>query len=275
MITKAIIPVAGRGRRMHPITLAMAKAMLPLPSGPDRTVPVVHLICAEAATAGIDELLLVVSPEHRSMFEDYFGGLSDSERADLPGRIELDVQMAPKGFGSAVGVGREFVGDDTFMLLLGDHVYLATDGQKSCAAQVASAYGQYGGVAMVGVQSVNTDELARVGVVAGDPISLEVYRCRDYVEKPTPQVAIEHLKTPGLGEGEFLGHCGIYVFTPEIFGFIASLEKGGGVVELAAAQCMLLKANPQDYLLCRIQGRARDIGSSASYIETFKAMADE
>ncbi len=260
---------------MHPITLAMAKAMLPLPSGRDRTVPVVHLICAEAAAGGIDEVLLVVSPEHQSMFEDYFGGLSDSERSDLPGRIEFDVQVAPKGFGSAVGVGKEFIGDDTFMLLLGDHVYRAADGQASCAAQVASAHAEYGGVAMVGVQDVNSDELARIGVVAGDPISCQVYRCRDFVEKPTPQMAAEHLKTPGLGEGEFLGHCGIYVFTPEIFGFIASLETAGGLVELAAAQCMLLKAHRQDYLLCRIQGRARDIGSPGGYIETFKAMANE
>lgn len=272
MITKAIIPVAGRGRRMQQITHGGPKAMLPLPSGDGRTAPAVHLICAEAASGGIDEVLLVVSPEYENVIRSYFGEFlsAGTEAAPmLPGRIQFATQASPRGSGDAVAAGRAFAGDQPFMLLLGDHLYQAGSGESSCAAQIASAFAVHGGCAMIGVQQVGLAELPNVGVVRGEPIGGDIYRCTDFIEKPTPHEASERLKTPDLPDGEFLVHCGIYVFSPEVFECIELAgARPGDEVELSAAQSLLLQRHPQDYLLRRISGRAYDIGTPDGYART-------
>lgn len=272
MITKAIIPIAGKATRLRPLTDSMAKAMISLPAGNNTLLPVVHLICAEAAAAGIQEVLLVVSPDHQQQIERYFKKPRSGQPA-LPECIEIAVQLEPLGFGNAVAMGQDFAAGEPFMLFLGDHVYRASSAARPCAAQVADAFAMHDGVAMIGVQEVAADELDKVGAVAGVTIGQDVFRCVDFIEKPTAVQANDRLAMPELDAGRFLAHCGIYIFGPEIFGCLGRLDGDKGPVELAAAQSMLLKKNPDRYNLCRISGRAYDVGTPENYAKTFAAMA--
>jgi len=288
MIRKAIIPIAGAGSRLRPITSVLPKAMVPLPAGPQALVPVLHWICAEAAFGGVSEVLLIVSPAHRSLVADYLAaGERTGERtggslagpAALPDRIEIAVQANPAGFGDAVAMGRDFVGDDDFMLLLGDHVYLPDASAGACAAQLADAHSRARGPAMIAVQPVGLAEIAKVGVPAGEPIGGRLYRCRDFVEKPDPATAAERLVTPGLADGQFLAHCGIYIFSPEIFGCLAELAarpgRGGNELQLADAQSLLLERHRRDYYLFMIAGRGYDTGSVDNYVKAVAAFAEK
>ena len=269
MIRKALIPVAGRGTRLMPVTSVVPKAMFPLVDGRNNIRSVLHVICQQAASAGIESIGIVVSPWQRAMVQEYFKAVKQSNPDGLTGHIEYLVQPSPKGFGDAVMQATDFIGDEPFMLLLGDHIYVEDQNKPPCPAQVVMAFESVGGVAMIGMQPVPTEELSRVGVATGSEINKGIYRCYDFIEKPDPVTAQQRLITQGLSECSFLAHCGIYIFTPEIF---ACLQQLGNMIktpdkeiELAEAQNMLLKRYPNKYYLCKIDGRAHDIGTPEGY----------
>ena len=269
MIRKALIPVAGKATRLMPVSSVVPKAMFPLVDECNNIRSVLHVICRQAASAGIDAIGIVVSPWQTELVQQYFTAVRESNFGRLPIGIEYLVQTSPKGFGDAVMQAADFVGDEPFMLLLGDHIYVEDRNKPPCPAQVAKAFDSMGGVAMIGMQPVSTEELSKVGVASGVQIHQDIYRCTDFVEKPDPVTAQQRLVTEGLPEGTFLAHCGIYVFTPEIFDCLvavgATAQKSGREVELAEAQSMLLKRHPNNYFLCKIAGRAYDIGTPEGY----------
>ena len=271
MVRKALIPVAGKGTRLMPVSSVVPKAMFPLVDGRNEIRSVLHVICQQVVSAGIESVGIVVSPWQTEMIREYFKTVQQSNSDRLPSHIEYLVQPLPKGFGDAVMQATEFIGDEPFMLLLGDHIYVEDSNKPPCPAQVAKAFDSTGGVAMIGMQPVSTEELSRVGVAAGSEINKDIYRCADFIEKPDPVMAQQRLVTKGLPDGTFLAHCGIYVFTPEIFTRLQQLSNmiktPDKEIELAEAQSMLLKRYPNKYFLCKIAGRAYDIGTPAGYAE--------
>lgn len=270
MISRALIPVAGKGTRLLPLTSVVPKALLALVDGAGRIKSVLHVICEQAIQAGVSQIGVVVSPWQEDMIRRYFAAV-ESDFGRLPASIEYITQASPMGFGDAVLQGRSFVGDEPFMLLLGDHIQLPADGSPPCSAQVARAFEAVDAVAMVGMQQVPGDQLANVGVAKGVPVRRDVYRCTYIVEKPDLTTARDKLLTEGLRENTFLAHCGIYIFTPEIFDCIARVNeaasKQGGEVELTDAQVLLLDKHPQQYYLYKIAGRAYDLGTPGGYAD--------
>ena len=274
-IRKALIPIAGHGLRMGPICSAVPKAMLPLPCTHGRLRPMLHHICAEAKAADIEQVGLIVSPGTAAMVEGYLAAAGRADEAGLPAAVELIVQDHPRGFGDAVACGRDFVGGEAFVLLLGDHVRVPDAGKPCCVAQVIRAAETSDAETMIGVQVVGAEELAAVGVVAGQPAGERLYRCTAMVEKPDLATARTALRTDGLAEDRFLAHAGIFVFTSEVFARLATLAacRGEEELELTTAQQALLRDHPGRYLLYRVAGRTMDTGTPAAYIHTFEAMS--
>ena len=268
MIKKALIPVAGKGTRMLPLASVVPKALLGLVDGGGRMKSVLHVICEETIAAGVEQIGVVVSPWQEQMVRDYFAAV-ESESGKFGADIEYIIQGDPKGFGDAVLQCQDFVGNEAFMLMLGDHIHVAADGEAACGLQVVEAFDRAEAVTMVGVQPVPESELSKVGVASGDQIEQDVYRCRRFIEKPDPDVARSQLITAGLAENKYLGHCGIYVFTREIFGCIeqagAIARDAGKEVELADAQGLLLEQYPEQDYLYKISGQAYDLGTPIGY----------
>jgi len=265
MIRKAVMPIAGLAKRMRPYSAVVPKAMLPLVRR-DILRPVMNWILADVKSAGIDEVGIVASPDQIYMIEHYWKAVMEAGDEDLP-EIHILVQDRPAGFGDAVLQAAEYVGSESFALLLGDHVYVSFDAQP-CITQVVQAYEDHSGMAMVGVQAVSDAELCRVGTTAGYPIADRVYRCRAFVEKPSIDIARDQLRTIGLAEGQYLAHCGIYVFQPIIFDCLremASTRPTDSELELTGAQSLLLERFGDSYFLFHISGRALDVGSPEGY----------
>jgi len=320
MITKAVIPVAGLGTRMLPMSAVVPKCLLPLADAAGRCRAAVHWLCAAARDAGVAEAAVVVSPTQHELLACYFQaacGESGYAAADPPlPTLHFVVQDRPAGFGDAVLRAEPFVGRYPFLLLLGDHIHISPPGAPSCIAQVSNAFAQHKPAAMIGMQAVGEAELCRVGVARGVPVprgagvsparpagilpasgedgltsssGLEngthnagdtsaspptIFRATEFIEKPTPDQARERLVTPGLPDGQFLAHAGIYAFTSEIFSPLAHVRPDRtGEIPFAAAQQLFLERHPKDYLLCQILGQAHDLGHPAGYAAAQAAFA--
>ncbi len=274
-IDRAIVPIAGLATRMGPLCRAVPKAMLPLPGEGGSLSCVLHAILAQAARAGIRRVAIILRPDHEQAVRTYLAAARDADTAPLPTEIICIHQPEPEGFGAAVLRGEGFTESRPFLLMLGDHLHLSEPGKPPCAAQLVEAYARHPAAAMVGVQTVEEAELAKVGVCAGEPMEGRVYRCRVLAEKPSVQKARDKLSTPGLAEGTWLAHNGLYVFSGEVFDCLRETARcgiGGKELELAAAQQRLLEKHPHDYLLHRSAGSAMDTGSPGGYLRAFASL---
>jgi UTP--glucose-1-phosphate uridylyltransferase len=266
MVEKAVIPAAGEAVRLRPVSRVLPKGLFPLVGPGGQVRAVLHWILLEAARAGLKAAGVIVAPDRLEMFREYFASLGADERAPLPER-EWILQPSPAGFGDAVARAEAFTGDEPFLLMLGDHVYATAPSRPSCAAQVVAAFDAHGPAAMIGVRPVGGEELSRVGVCRGERIDERVFRGTGFIEKPDPAAAARDLRTPGEPQEQYLGHAGLYVFRPEIYRHLAKARRPQGQLELAAAQAALLAEHPEDYLLCRLDGRVWDVGTPEGYAQ--------
>src|SRR3954463_2268520 len=154
-VRKAFITAAGRGTRQYPASAAVQKEMFPLVDRDGLTKPVVQIIGEEAIDSGIEEICIVTAPGEESQYREYFKRLDnesvksfrgkdwailESEKLGAFGdRLHFAEQSSPEGFGHAVYQAKAFVGDEPFLLLLGDHIYISNTKER-CAQQLIKVY---------------------------------------------------------------------------------------------------------------------------------------
>lgn len=289
-ICKAVITAAGRGTRQFPATRTLQKEMLPLVDRDGVTKPALQLLVEEAVNAGIEQIAIVVNPESEAGIRAYFGSLTPEEEnwsddkqwlyeqaqhlQRLGERIVTVVQREPLGLGHAVYLCREFVGEEPFVMYLGDHVLLS-HGERNSTQQVLDVYAQTGG----NLSAVRRTPEARVslyGTLMGTPLPTppNTFQVTRMVEKPSPEQARAELRMPTLPEGVYYCFFGINVFTPEIFDCLEQTIAEGhrlkGEFQLTTAQQMLVERG--QYYACEIRAEALDIGIPQGYLEAQVAL---
>ncbi len=276
IITKAVIPVAGLGSRMGPISRAVPKCMFPLVDSRGRLRPLLHHACMEASAAGIDSVAIVVNPQQIDLLHRYFTAAGKESAAQLPVNIDFISQPQPRGLGEAIMLAEYFAAGEPFMMMLGDHAWVSDERARPSAAQVVDAYAEHRGAAMIGMQVVEPEILPNVGAARGRLVKDRLYVCEDIVEKPSADVARERLVSPDLGPEKYLAHNGIYIFSPEIFECLRELSQAyrpaGEELQLTGAQQLLLSRHREDYFLLNVAGRCMDCGAPAGYAEAFDAI---
>ena len=292
-VRKAVITAAGRGTRQYPASTAVQKEMFPLVDRDGLTKPVIQIIGEEAIDSGIEEICIIVQPGEEPHYRDYFRRLDDqtvksfrgkdwaileSEKLQAFGeRLHFAEQTSPEGFGHAVFQARSFVGNDPFLLLLGDHIYIS-DVKDRCARQLIRIYEQYLLDAVTGVQPTVERLLHLFGTIRGEPIDANrgIFRAGLIVEKPAISEAREKLATPGLPAGNYLAHFGMHVFSPRIFDsleyLIANDLREKGEIQLTAAQEHLRRQTDKYWCLIT-QGQRYDTGIPYGLMETQLALA--
>jgi UTP--glucose-1-phosphate uridylyltransferase len=245
-IKKAIITAAGQTQRT-----------LPLQSLVDRdgvTKTALQIIIEEILQAGVEEICAIVCPGDQAAYATAAGAHAK--------RIQFIEQSAPLGYGHAVHCGREFVGKNPFLLLVGDHLYLSGT-QKRCAQQLVEAAAAEN-CSVSAVQATHESKLPFYGAIGGRLVAGRqgLFEIDEVVEKPTPTEAEQRLIVPGLRAGHYLCFFGMHVLTPIVMEMLAedvarSGQKGG--VHLSNALAKL--ASRERYLACELQGRRHDIGA--------------
>ena len=289
-VRKALIPAAGFGTRLFPASKATKKELFPVIDRDGVAKPAILLIVEEALNAGIEEVVIVVQeqdlPDFRSFFEEQIsienynklpGHFQDYARRilDMGRRVTFVTQAAQEGFGHAVFCARPSLGDEPFLLMLGDHLYRsATD--VSCARQLVEAY-QRAGTSVVGLRRTPEAEIAAFGAATG--VWLEPDRLlnvTEFAEKPTVDYARTSLRVPGLPDGEYLTVFGQYVIKPQLFEYLEEHIRNNvrerGEFQLTSALDRLRQEDGFHGLI--VDGRRFDIGLPEHYLETLRTFRE-
>jgi len=263
MIRKAIVPMAGLGTRLYPISVVLPKGLMPfvLPDGTLTTG--LQLITQALLDASIEQIGIVVSPENRSVYEAFLAGGCEryaAARAMHPSlqqtfealqrlreRIRWIEQRDLWGFGHAVWCAHAFAAGEAVLVAVGDHIPLPLESPTAIAA-VLALYAKYQ-TPVYGVHRVPLDKVSQYGILQGVPTETRgVYHLLQLHEKPLPDYAQKHLRTEGVGAVEFLAHNGIYAFPPALWEVLeqiaANYTPAQGEWTLTCAQRRLLERMP-------------------------------
>jgi UTP-glucose-1-phosphate uridylyltransferase len=283
-LRKAVIPAAGFGTRLFPATKTLKKEMFPVVGRDGRTKPVIMAIVEEAMDSGIEEVAIIIQENDRQLFEDFFhqrlavehfNKLSKDDQRytqrimDMGSKVTLLVQETQDGFGHAVHCAKDWVGQEPFILLLGDHLY-GSDIATSCTRQLIDIY-ERTGKSVVGLQETPAEDVQHFGCATGVwEEQNTILSITEFAEKPSAEYAREHLTVQHVKEGHFLTLFGQYILTPRIFELLEdnikrNIREGG---EFQLTSCMDTLRQEEGFVGCRIQGRRFDIGIPEAYRQT-------
>lgn len=260
-ITKAVIPAAGLGTRMLPISRAVPKEMLPIV---DR--PAISYLVEECAKSGITDVLIITS-RSKTMIEDYFdysleyeqkllsSGRGDEidelRRAAKLCNIHYIRQIETKGLGHAISFARTFVGGDPFVVLYGDDIIFS---EKPVVKQLIDVYDRYE-LPVVGVKEVPIELVMKYDSLKTEPLEKDIYKVLTMIEKPR--------RDQIYSQFAILGRV---LLTPDVFDIIDSLPPGaGGEIQLTDA--MKIMAETGGMTAVDFEGTRYDMGSKLGFLK--------
>ena len=278
MIRKAVIPAAGLGTRMLPLTKTQPKEMLPLADK-----PCIQFIVEELAAAGVDQILIITGHSKRAI-EDHFDKdhelnrvLASSGQDELLSRLSFEDmavqffftrQSNPRGLGDAILHARHFVNGDPFIVALGDSVITSAE-HTPLLRRMLDLHDDHPDSLVLGTREVPPDQVSRYGIVKpGQSIAPGLVTIDDVIEKPSASQA------PST-----LAFAARYVLPAGIIDALERTPPGrGGEIQLTDAIRLLLREQVPGYALSLTPREKRyDIGSMNAYYEAFLdfALADE
>ena len=265
-IRKAVIPAAGLGTRFLPATKAVPKELLPIV---DR--PTIQYIVEEAVAAGVRDVILVCARGKDSIV-DHFDIAGELEaHLERTGKHELRAQMRaiakmanvvtvrqqePLGLGHAVLCARDLVGDEPFVVMLGDDII---DARVPATQQLAECHERHG-LGTIALMEVPPAEAHLYGIAAGRPVDERTIRIERLVEKPRTNAPSN------------LAVIGRYVLPARIFELLEQVPPGvGGEIQLTDALAVL--AREEGLLGYRFEGDRYDAGDRLGYVKANLAFA--
>lgn len=266
-IRKAVLPVAGLGTRVLPASKVIPKEMLPLVDK-----PTLQYIVEEAVAAGIEEIIFVTSRSKRSI-EDHFDVFPELEAVlERKGkREELEElrhvqtmasyisvrQPEARGLGHAVLCAKDAVGDEPFIVMLGDELVAP---ETPCLGRMIEVHEQYGG-SVLSLFVSPREQIPSYGIAAVEDQGDNVVKVTHLVEKPKLEEAPSNL-----------GVAGRYVLTPDIFALLEQTPPGAGG-EIQVTDAIEMQARASHCFGIRFTGIRYDTGNPLGLLTTSIAYA--
>lgn len=259
-VTKAVIPVAGFGTRLLPVTKSVPKELLPIVD-----VPAIQVIVEECVASGIEEVIFITG-KGKGGIEDHFdynfelervleerGKLEELGRVRKIGSMIRSIavrQKKPLGLGHAILCARDVVGDEPFLVLLPDDIITS---DPPVTRQVLDVYEKYG-QGVVSVMRVPKEDSHHYGIMTGEAWAPSLYRVRTIVEKPAPSIAPSDLAVIGR-----------YLLPPIIFEYLAETAPDeSGEIQLTDALARL--ARERALVGYEFKGIRHDIGDKLGFL---------
>lgn len=265
-ITKAVIPIAGWGTRMLPVTKAVPKELIPIIN-----VPTLQHIVQEALDSGIKEFLIIIS-NNKKVIKKYFARNGRLEKLLVKQnkpellktvkainkivKIKYAYQNVQLGLGHAISLARGFANNKPFAVLLGDDIVVSK--KKPALAQCIETYNKTG-CSVIGVQEVAPRQVSKYGIVKPvnkRKIRHKFFAINDMVEKPSMAKAPSNQAILGR-----------YILTPDIFDAIKQTPRDkSGEIQLTNALKTLLK-NQKHMYACNFDGTWYDCGNKLGMVK--------
>ena len=263
-VRKAVIPAAGLGTRFLPATKALAKEMLPIVD-----IPTLDYQVNEAVKAGVEEIILIISKAKEDIkkhfsreeeYENYLLSKGKVEEANIikeiatRAKITYVYQNEMLGLGHAILCTKEAVGDEPFIVILGDDLII-NEGGDNVSTQMVKVYNETG-ASVIGCQEVLPENVSKYGIMAlKSGLKDRKALLLDMVEKPALEVAPSRLACLGR-----------YLLTSEIFKELENTKPGkGGEIQLTDAIKTL--AQKEDVYVYDFIGRRYDVGDKYGFVE--------
>lgn len=260
-VKKAIIPCAGFGTRFLPVTKVLPKELLPIVD-----TPALSYIVDEAVASGIEEIVIVISPQKediRRLFEPNVALNARLEEVDdkesyllanksINAKISFVTQETMNGNGNAILLCKEFANGEPVAVLFGDDV-MYSGSATPVTKQLIDAYEKTGGT-IVGCQQTPEDVARRCGVMIVDKlVSDKITKIKGIIEKPQGEIPSK------------LVSLGRFILSPDIFDAIEKTPETKGEVYLTEAINLL--AETKGVYACEFEARRYDIGNKEGYLE--------
>lgn len=263
-VTKAVIPAAGLGTRVLPATKAQPKEMLVIVDKPS-----LQYIVEELVESGITDIVIVTG-RNKNSIEDHFdfsyeleNTLEKDGKFELLKKIDAISSMAniyyvrqnhPLGLGHAILKAKPFIGDDPFVIALGDDIVHNPD--APVAKQLIDVYEKYG-TSVVGVQEVENKDVSKYGIVKpAKVLDEDTVEMADFIEKPTVEEAPSNFACLGR-----------YLLSGEIFKYLEETEPGkGGEIQLTDAILKML-TDDKKVVAYNFKGKRYDIGNKIGLLK--------
>ncbi|MCR5436685.1 MAG: hypothetical protein K6E97_06445 [Treponema sp.] len=284
-VRKAIVPVAGFGTRLFPVTKILKKDFFPVMDVDGILKPAILILLEQLIQAGIEQICLVVGEGEESIYESFFSPLpaehyeklSEDKKyyedmlETLKNKITYVVQKERLGFGHAVYQCRKFTQNEPVLLLLGDMIYKSNQ-NKNCMEQMIDVY-EKSGFPVISMHCVQKKDVVHYGIMSGQWENKEqtILRLNNICEKPTVEYAEDYLKVANKKNPEnYYAVFGQYILTKEVFSQLELNIKNDvrerGEYQLTTALAQVREATGMLGFL--VAGKSYDIGLPEKYIET-------
>lgn len=269
-VKRAIIPVAGMGTRLLPVTKSQPKEMLPL-----GRKPCVQHIVEELAEEGITDFLFITGSNKRSI-EDHFDrdqqlidklqAAGQNDRLDSLRFEDMNInlyysrQKRAAGLGDAVSYGKGFADREPFVLALGDAVIESHNKDNPLLRRMLKVYQEKEAAFVVAVREVPVEDVSKYGILDIEKGQDGAFSVNALIEKPPIHEAPSNFAVAAR-----------YIFSPEIFSFLDKTLPGtGGEIQLTDAMQMMIKHGYKAYAVPLTEGEVRhDLGNFESYYKSF------
>ena len=251
-IRKAVIPAAGKGTRLLPLTKAIPKEMLPL-----GRKPVLEIIVDEIVSTGITDVLFVISEDKMSI-PAYF--------RDYPGlAVHWTIQKEQRGLADAILCAKDYVAGEPFLVALGDSV-ITPAGPPHATCRVLDCFDETDAQAVIIVQRTPREQTPRYGIVRPKRWDGQRFEIDLLIEKPAPEQAPSEYAIAGR-----------YAFAPCVFDYIRKTPPGaGGELQITDSIALMLADGRPVWCVPLVGDEIRrDIGTFPSYFEAFAAACRE
>ncbi|MBN1854170.1 MAG: UTP--glucose-1-phosphate uridylyltransferase [Pirellulales bacterium] len=272
-IDLAVIPVAGHGTRLLPATKSQPKEMLPV-----GRKPVVQYVAEELARSGMNRLLFITGAR-KTAIENHFdedGELNsflrhsgkenelaelDFEHCDI--KYFYTRQRRQLGLGHAISCAQSFVGDQSFVVALGDSI-IGIHAESDIVRRMVTVQEETQADVVIAFEEVPHADVSQYGIAQPKHFSGDVFELESVVEKPDPQEAPSNLAVAAR-----------YVFRPVIFEALAKTRPGkGGEIQLTDAIERILEEGGKGIgVRLAPQEHRYDIGNFESYFRAFVEFA--
>ncbi|MFA6422425.1 MAG: UTP--glucose-1-phosphate uridylyltransferase [Candidatus Buchananbacteria bacterium] len=263
-IKKLVIPVAGIGTRMLPVTKAQPKEMMPV-----LDKPVIQYIVEDAVKAGITDIIFVTGPTKKAI-EDHFDRIETLEDICIKGgkdwacKAIKDVaelanfiyirQRGPYGNGTPVLNAKDLIGDEPFAVVWGDEIFDCPDG-KPHLRQLMDVFEKYGESVVTAVP-IDDEGTKKYGVIEGNDLGDGIMEVNRLIEKPGPE-----------GTKSRIAAIGGYILTPDIFDILQNLKIEPGK-ELCLPDAIDILSQRKKVYAKHLDGTPNDTGSKLGWLKT-------